>query len=277
MIVNVCYSKREYGRMKRNGESEISTMTWDRHLPDRVVDAWGVDHMHSLTAFLHSITSEGGSFSFLHWWKTQNHLLPGCLSYCILLIPWLCVNKHRFLPKEPWNTRREATPIDGTSYMRDWTFVTNSEATEFTSAWASVQELEGRKRYKAEIQKLTLLYNELSKKYENLEGSVSEEAIRKIYILYQVWCCNQTEQDTGLSMPVTQSIITELLAGLPSLRGRWPQVSPGSYWGNQTGTNSWAARSDAIWLLDKHATIFATRRTYPSRVQRQIRAVREGF
>lgn len=64
--------------------------------------------------------------------------------------------------------------------------MTNSEATEFTSAWASVQELEGRKRYKAEIQKLTLLYNELSKKYENLEGSVSEEAIRKIYILYQV-------------------------------------------------------------------------------------------
>ena len=27
MIVNVSYSKREYGRMKRNGESEISTMT----------------------------------------------------------------------------------------------------------------------------------------------------------------------------------------------------------------------------------------------------------
>lgn len=223
MIVKVSYSKREYGRMKRNGESEISTMTWDRRLPDRVVDAWGVGHLHSLTAFLHSITSEGE-----HWRKTQNHLLPGCLSCCILLIPRLCVNKHPFLSKEPWNTRREVTPTDDTSYMRDWTFVTNSEATESTNAWASVQELEGRKRYKTEIQKLTHLYSELSKKYENLEGSVSEEAIRNSYILYQVWCCNQTEQDTGLSMPVTQSPITELLAGLPPLRGRWPQVSPGS-------------------------------------------------
>ena len=64
--------------------------------------------------------------------------------------------------------------------------MTNSEATESTNAWASVQELEGRKRYKTEIQKLTHLYSELSKKYENLEGSVSEEAIRNSYILYQV-------------------------------------------------------------------------------------------
>lgn len=55
----------------------------------------------------------------------------------------------------------------------------DSEVTGFTIAWASIQELEGQQRTTEEkIQKLTNLYNELSNKYENLEGSASEEAIR---------------------------------------------------------------------------------------------------
>lgn len=71
-------------------------------------------------------------------------------------------------------------------------------AGELTKAWASVQGIEDRqKASKQKIQKLTDLYAELSQKYESLEGSTSEQAIRNRFLscAKQAVLHNPTEKD----------------------------------------------------------------------------------
>ena len=181
-------------RKSRNGELEISTMTWDRYLPDRVIDAWGVIHC----ALSHRLPSQHYQWRWFFLFSTLKketittcHLVAFCIASCWCQ-HWHCnssnVNKH------PWSSDAEETMEYEevthchrwhliNSYMWDWTFMNDSEVTGFTIAWASIQELEGQQRTTEEkIQKLTNLYNELSNKYENLEGSASEEAIRNWFI-----------------------------------------------------------------------------------------------